>query len=73
MTEKLEIRSRDQVERINRLARGAQYEVWLSNDEVMLNARSLLSLYTLIGQQVNVVTADTVSPAALDHLVARMR
>lgn len=73
MTKTLEIRNRDQVERINQLACHAGCEVWLSNDEVMLNARSLLGLYSLIGQRVNVVTGDDVSPGVLDHLVARMR
>lgn len=72
MTKKLEIRDREQVEKINELACRTPYEVWLSTDTVMLDARSLLSLYALIGRRVNVVTEDDVSPRALEHLVARM-
>lgn len=72
MTRKLDIRNREQVERINELACRVPYEVWLFTDRVMLDARSLLSLYALIGQRVSVVTEDTVSPGALERLVARM-
>lgn len=72
MTKKLEIKNREQVEKINELACSAPYEVWLFTDTVMLDARSLLSLYSLIGQRVSVVTEDSVSPKTLDRLVARM-
>ena len=48
------------------------YEVWLSTDTLMLDARSLLGLYALIGKRVNVVADDSVSPRSLDRLVARM-
>ncbi len=38
----------------------------------MLDARSLLSLYSLVGQQAKVVTEDEVDPKALNRLVRKM-
>ena len=57
MVKKLDIKDRDQV---------------LSTDTLMLDARSLLGLYALIGKRVNVVTEDSVDPRSLDRLVDKM-
>ena len=72
MVKKLDIKDRDQVEKINDLAIHTPYEVWLSTDTLMLDARSLLGLYALIGKRVNVGTEDDVDPRSLDRLVSRM-
>ena len=72
MVKKLDIKDRDQVEKINELALETPYEVWLSTDTLMLDARSLLGLYALIGKRVNVVAEDSVDPKSLDRLVAKM-
>ena len=72
MVKKLDIKDRYQVEKINELATETPYEVWLSTDTLMLDARSLLGLYALIGKRVNVVTEDSVDPKSLDRLVSKM-
>ena len=72
MTRDIDIKSEEQVVRINRLACAAPYEVWLSTDTVMLDARSLLGLYALVGQRVHVVTEDDVNSRSLDRLVKKM-
>lgn len=72
MTRDIDIKNKEQVERINRLACEAPYEVWLSTDTLMLDARSLLGLYALLGQRAKVVTEDSVNPRALDRLVEKM-
>lgn len=72
MTREITIQSEEQVRRINRLAANAPYEVWLSTSTLMLDARSLLGLYALIGKRVNVVTEDSVDPRSLDRLVDKM-
>lgn len=72
MTRNIDIKSEEQVTRINRLACEAPYEVWLSTDTVMLDARSLLGLYALVGRQAKVVTEDDISPKAVDRLVEKM-
>ena len=72
MTRDIDIKSEDQVVRINRLACEAPYEVWLSTDTVMLDARSLLGLFGLVGQRAKVVTEDGLAPRTLDRLVKKM-
>ena len=72
MTRDIDIKSEEQVARINRLACEAPCEVWLSTETVMLDARSLLGLYALVGQRAKVVTEDDISPKAVDRLVEKM-
>ena len=72
MTKTIEITSKSQVEKINQLASEAPYEVWLSTDTVMLDARSLLGLFALVGKKARVVVADYVSPRAFGKLVDKM-
>ena len=72
MFKEIEIKDKAQVEKINRLACDAPYEVWLSSGSVMLDARSLLGLYALIGKRVHVVAEDDVNPAAFSRLVDSM-
>ncbi len=73
MTKEIDIRDGRQVEKINRLACEAPYEVWLSTDAVMLDARSLLGLFALIGQKAQVVVEDDVDPRRFGKLVSMMR
>lgn len=72
MTRDIDIKSEEQVARINRLACEAPCEVWLSTETVMLDARSLLGLYALVGQRAKVVTEDDVNPRLVDRLVQKM-
>lgn len=72
MTRDIDIKSEEQVVRINRLACASPYEVWLSTDTVMLDARSLLGLFGLVGQRAKVVTEDGLAPRTLDRLVKKM-
>ena len=72
MTREIDIKSEAQVEKINRLACDAPYEVWLFTDDIMLDARSLLGLYALVGQRAKVVTEDGLSPRMVNRLVEKM-
>lgn len=72
MLKEIEIKNETQVERINRLACEAPYEVWLFTKDTMLDARSLLGLFALVGRKASVVVDDQVPPRAFDRLVAKM-
>lgn len=72
MVKTIEITSNRQAERISNLASKAPFKVWLSDGAVMLDARSLLSLFTLVGKRVNVVAGDRVDPADFSRLVKKM-
>ena len=73
MTKSIQITDNSQVERISDLASKAPYEVWLSDDTVMLDARSLLGLFALVGKRASVVVGDHVNPEAFGHLVDQMQ
>lgn len=68
----LDIKSKEQIEKINNIASNAPFEVWLSTPTLMLDARSLLGLYSLIGKKVNVVAEDNISDKAFRKLVNKM-
>ncbi|MCI9243687.1 MAG: HPr family phosphocarrier protein [Lawsonibacter sp.] len=72
MLKEIEIKNEAQVEQINRLACKAPYEVWISSGDIMLDARSLLGLFALVGRKAQVVVEDDVAPRAFDKLVAKM-
>ena len=73
MTQVIDIKSKEQVEKISQLACKTPYEVWLSTDTVMLDARSLMGLFALIGKRVHVVAEDNVNPAQFSNLVSKLR
>ena len=72
MIKELNIKNEGQIRRINQIASQAPYEVWLNSGTVMLDARSLLGLYALIGKRVKVGAAEPVNPAAFSRLVDSM-
>ena len=72
MTKVIDIKTREQAEKINELACKAPYEVWLSTDTVMLDARSLLGILSLVGKRARVVAEDDVNPHSFSKLVDKM-
>ena len=72
MLKEIEIKNEAQVEQINRLACKAPYEVWISSGDIMLDARSLLGLFALVGKKANVVVEDDVAPKSFQRLIAKM-
>ncbi|MGI5962845.1 MAG: HPr family phosphocarrier protein [Lawsonibacter sp.] len=72
MVREIEIKDRSQIEKINRLACSTPFEVWLSSGTLMLDARSLLGLFALVGKKANVVAEDNVNPRAFCKLVREM-
>ena len=72
MLKEIDIKNKAQVERINRLACEAPYEVWLSSGDIMLDARSLLGLCALVGRKAKVVVEDYVTPRSFQLMVAKM-
>ncbi len=72
MVREIEIKDRSQIEKINRLACDTPYEVWLSSGAIMLDARSLLGLFALVGKKVRVVAEDDVNFRSFEKLVDQM-
>lgn len=72
MIKELNIKNEGQIRRINQIASQAPYEVWLNSGTVMLDARSLLGLFALVGKKANVVVEDDVAPKSFQRLIAKM-
>ena len=72
MVREIDIKSEEQVKKINRLACDAPYEVWLSTDTLMLDARSLLGLFALVGKRAHVIAEDDINPKVFNRLVSKM-
>lgn len=72
MYKDISIQSKSQIEHINDIACKAPFEIWLHGDSIMLDARSLLGLYALIGQRVHVVAEDDVDPRQFSKIVSKM-
>ena len=72
MTKVIDIKTKEQAAKISELASHAPYEVWLSTDTVMLDARSLLGLKALVGKRARVVVEDDVNPHSFSKLVDKM-
>ena len=72
MYREIEIKDEAQVEKINQLACETPYEVWLSSGSIMLDARSLLGLFALVGKKDHVVVEDYVTPRSFQKLVTKM-
>ena len=72
MTKVIDIKTKEQATKISELASQAPYEVWLSTDTVMLDARSLLGLLALVGKRARVVVEDDVNPHSFSKLVDKM-
>ena len=73
MTREINITSKEQVERISRLASQEPYDVYLSTDTVILDARSLVGLFSLVGKRVRVVAGDRVDPKKFSRLVDKIK
>ena len=72
MTKVIDIKTKEQAEKISDLASKAPYEVWLSTNTVMLDARSLLGILSLVGKRASVVAEDNVNPRSFSKLVDKM-
>lgn len=73
MHKKILIKDAAQVERIDRLAGSAPYEIYLNTGDAMLDARTLLGQnLRLVGRKVWVVAEDCADPLHFGYLVAQM-
>ena len=72
MTKVIDIKTKEQAEKISDLASKVPYEVWLSTNTVMLDARSLLGILSLVGKRASVVGEDDVDPRSFSKLVDKM-
>ena len=64
--------SKEKIEKISNLACKEPFDIWISSDMDMLNAKSLLGLYSIIKKRVYIVAEDNVNPNKFLKVVEKM-
>ena len=72
MIKRIHLDSNERIKRISDLASKEPYEIYLSNSTTMLNAKSILGLFSLVGQDVNIVAEDNADPYRFMCVVNKM-
>lgn len=72
MVREINVKNREQVEKICKLACSTPYEVWLSAGTTIVDARSMLSLLMMVGKKAFVVADDDVNARSFAKLVHEM-
>ena len=72
MVREIQVKNREQVEKICRLACSSPYDVWLSADTTIVDARSMLGLLMMMGKKAFVVAEDDINARSFAELVHAM-
>ena len=72
MNREIGITSREHAINICKLAGKSPYEVWLSAGTVLVNAASMLSMLTMVGKTVSVVTKNDNDADCFTQLIHEM-
>lgn len=73
MTQELTITGAEQVKRISELASREDYNILASCGSVLLDARSIMGLFSLIGKKATIVASDHANAKEFGRLVEKMR
>lgn len=66
------LNSREDIENLNKVASQQSYDLSVSCGSVIVDAKSLLALFMLMGSKVSIVAPDRVSPKDFSKLVKKM-
>lgn len=72
MVKQIDIKTPAQVQKLSELASQEPYDISLVTSTVVLDARSLLGLYSLIGQRVTVAADDHADPVRFAKLLKKL-
>lgn len=61
-----QLKDKDDVQKLNKIAQGHSYDVWVQSDSRMFDAKTLLALYTLpFNEPLQIVVEDDVDTSSL--------
>ena len=66
------VKTMDDVRRLNQVATEQDFTIYISYDNVMIDLKSLLGLFTLLGKHCNLIAPDHASPDAFMKALKRM-
>lgn len=72
MTANVMLNNMADVQNLNKVASKQEFDLSVSCGSVIVDARSLLALFTLIGNKVSIVAADGVSPTDFSKSIRKM-
>lgn len=72
LTREILIRDASHAQLVNQMACQMPFDVWAHGENHMADAKSLLSLYVLVGKRVHIVVEDCIGAKRLDRLVRAM-
>lgn len=73
MIKNVKLNTVEDIQRLNQVAAAQNYDMSVSCGHVMIDAKSLLALFALIGREVSVVAPDDVSPRHFQKTINRMK
>lgn len=73
MIKTVKLNTVEDIQRLNRVATSEYFDMSVSCGHIMIDAKSLLALFALIGRQVSLVAPDEISPKYFQKTVKRMK
>ncbi len=72
MIKNVKLSTVEDIQRLNSVATSEYFDMSVSCGHVMIDAKSLLALFALIGREVSLVVPDEISPKHFQKMVKRM-
>ena len=72
MTYPYKIETKEDLRRLSELASNEDFNIYISTSSVMLDAKSLLALFTILGKEINLVAPDHVASDKFSKFIARL-
>lgn len=72
MTYTVQLDTMEEIQKLNEIASEQPFEINVSKGLVTVNAKSLLALFALIGEKVNLVAPDHADPKTFIEAVKKM-
>ena len=72
MTHPYKIESKEDLYRLSELASQEDFDVYISTSSVMLDAKSLLALFTILGKDINLVAPDNTDSEKFSKFIDKL-
>lgn len=72
MVHPITLKTKEDVLRLNDLATKENFNLKVSTGSIIIDAKSLLALFALIGKKVNLVASDRTDPEVFSHFIKKI-
>ncbi len=73
MIKNVKLNTVEDIQRLNQVATSEQFDMSVSCGHIMIDAKSLLALFALIGREVSLVAPDDISVKYFQKTIKRMK